>query len=323
MTSSLRWLALFLATFPAFATVALAQNWPTRPVRIVVPSSPGGPTDAFARLISHSLAAVLKQPFIVDNRPGADGNIGAELAAKAAPDGYTILVTAIPALVINPYLHKNLRYNAETDFVPVAPGVISPLVLVVHSSVPAKTLADLIAIGKSAPGTLAYGSVGSGSSAYLGVRMLEEASGAQFLHVPYKGSAPANQGLLSGDIQFRISDMINILPHIRSGKVRALAVTVGTDLLPGTQTLAQAGYGDIEIYASFMVVAPNGTPPAIVQRLNAEINKAMKSPANAERLREQALIPVFETPEQFTVSLKKARSNWSAFIQRNNIVAQQ
>lgn len=323
MTSSLRWLALFLATFPAFATVALAQNWPTRPVRIVVPSSPGGGTDAFARLISSSLAAVLKQPFIVDNRPGADGNIGTELAAKAAPDGYTILVSAIPALVINPYLHKNLPYNAETDFVPVAPGVISPLVLVVHSSVPAKTLADLIAIGKRAPGTLAYGSVGSGSSAYLGVRMLEEASGAQFLHVPYKGAGPANQGLLSGDIQFRMTDMITILPHIRSGKVRALAVTVATDLLPGMQTLAQAGYGDIEIYASFMVVAPKDTPSAIVQRLNAEINKAMKSPANAERLHEQALIPVFETPEQFTVSLKKARGNWSAFIRRNNIVAQQ
>ena len=323
MTSSLRWLALFLATIPAFATVALAQNWPARPVRIVVPSSPGGGTDAFARLISSSLAAVLKQPFIVDNRPGADGNIGTELAAKAAPDGYTILVSAIPALVINPYLHKNLPYNAETDFVPVAPGVISPLVLVVHSSVPATTLADLIAIGKRAPGTLAYGSAGSGSSAYLGVRMLEEASGAQFLHVPYKGAGPANQGLLSGDIQFRMTDMITILPHIRSGKVRALAVSIATDLLPRMQTLAQAGYTDLEIYAWFMVVAAKGTPPAIVQRLNAEINKAMKSPANAERLREQALVPVFETPEQFTVNLRKARGNWSAFIQRNNIVAHQ
>ena len=305
------------------ATVALAQDWPTRPIKIVVPSSPGGGTDAFARLIGSSLAAALKQPFIVENRPGADGNIGTELAAKAAPDGYTILVSAIPALVINPYLHKKLPYNAETDFVPVAPGVISPLVLVVHSSVPAKTLADLIAIGKRAPGSLAYGSVGSGSSAYLGVRLLEEASGAQYLHVPYKGAGPANQALLSGDIQFRMTDMVTILPHIHSGRVRALAVTVATDLLPGMQTLAQAGYTDIEITAWFMVVAPKGTAPAIVQRLNAEINKAMKSPANAQRLREQALIPVFETPEQFAVNLKRARENWSAFIQRNNIVAQQ
>ena len=304
-----------------FATVALAQNWPARPLKIVVPSAPGGGTDVFARLISASLTEALKQPFIVENRPGADGNIGTELAAKAAPDGYTILVSAIPAMIINPYLHKNLPYNAETDFVPVAPGVISPLVISVHPSVPANTLADLVAIGMRAPGTLAYGTPGSGSSAYLGVRMLEEASGARFLHVPYKGSGPAYQGLLSGDLQFMMGDIVSILPHIRSGKVRALAVTIGAKMLPDIPTVAQAGYKEFEVYASFMVVAVKGTPAAIVQRLNDEINKAMKFPANAQRLNALSLIPVFETPEQFAASLKKTRAAWSAFIQRNNIVS--
>jgi tripartite-type tricarboxylate transporter receptor subunit TctC len=320
---SIRSLVLVLGMFSAFTTIALAQNWPTRPVKIVVPSSPGGGTDTFARLISTSLADALKQPFVIDNRPGAGGNIGAEVVAKAAPDGYTLLVSSIQALVVNPYLYKNLPYNSESDFVPVAPGVISPLVIGVHPSVPAKTLADLVALGKRDPGTVAYGSPGSGSSSYLGVRMLEEASGAHFLHVPYKGSGPAYQGLLSGDLKFMMDVLGSFLPYIRSGKVRALAVSVGTDLLPDTPTLAAAGYKDIELYASFMVVAPAGTPPAIVQRANAEINNAMKSAVIAERLHALALIPVFETPEQFAASLKKARGTWSAFIRRNNIVAQQ
>src|SRR2546421_45122 len=149
---SIRSLVLVLGMFTAFTTVALAQNWPTRPVKIVVPSSPGGGTDTFARLISTSLAEALKQPFVIDNRSGAGGNIGAEIVAKAAPDGYTLLVSSIQALVVNPYLYENLPYNAQSDFVPVAPGVISPLVIGVHPSVPAKTLADLVALGKRHPG---------------------------------------------------------------------------------------------------------------------------------------------------------------------------
>jgi len=321
--SSMRAAVLAFGISTALATVAFAQNWPARPVKIVVPSSPGGGTDTFTRLISPSLAGALKQPVIVDNRPGAGGNIGAEAVARAAPDGYTLLVSSTQSLVINPYLYKDLPYNAETDFVPVAPGVISPVVIGVSSSVPARTLADLVALGKRDPGTLAYGSPGSGSSAYLGVRMLEEASGARFLHVPYKGSGPAYQHLLSGDLKFMTDALGPFLPHIRSGKVRALAVSVRTDLLPDTPTLADAGYTDIDIYASFMVAAPAGTPPTIVQRLNAEINKAMKSTEVAERLHALALIPVFETPEQFAASLKKARGNWGAFIRRNNIVLEQ
>ena len=323
MFTFLRSLLMVLAIVCIPANVALAQNWPDKPVRMVVPSPPGGGTDGFARLISIALTESLGHPFIIDNRPGADGNIGTDFVAKAAPDGYTILVSAIPALVINPYLYKKLPYNAETDFVPVAPGVAGVWAIVVHPSVAAKTLAELIAIGKGAPGTLAYGSPGVAGSSYMVVRMLEEASGAKFLQVPYKGSGPANQGVLSGEIQFLKTDIIGVLSNIRAGKVRALVVNQLTDLLPGIPTLAEAGYKEADLNSAFMVVAPKGTPSAVVQRLNAEINKAMKMPANAKRLHDQGQIPVFETPEQFADSLKKTRAIWSAFIRRNNIVAEQ
>jgi tripartite-type tricarboxylate transporter receptor subunit TctC len=307
----------------AFGGMAMAQNWPEKPVRIVVPSAPGGGTDGYARLISIALTEALKQPFVIDNRPGADGNIGTDLVAKSAPDGYTILVSAIPAMVINPFLYKKLPYNVETDFVPVAPGVNGVWAIVVHPSVAVKTLADLIAIGKNAPGTLAYGSPGVAGSSYMVVRMLEESTGAKFLQIPYKGAGPANQGILSGDIQFLKTDVISVLSNIRAGKVRALAVNQVTDLLPGIPTLADAGYKDADLSSAFMVVAPRGTPSAVVQRLNAEINKAMKMPANAKRLHDQGQIPIFETPEQFAESLKKSRAIWGAFIRRNSIVVEQ
>jgi len=316
-----RLFAFSFAIFLGFVNPAHAQDWPVRPVKVVVPSAPGGGTDSYARLMTPALSAALRQPFVIDNRAGGDGTIGTELVSKSPPDGYTILFSAIPALVINPFLRKSLPYNAETDFAPVSTGVIAPMVLVAHPSVPAKTLAELVDIGRRAPGSLAYGSVGAGSSAYLGVRMLEEASGAQFLHVPYKGAGPANQALLAGDIQFRLSDMVAILAQVRAGKVRALAVTVATDMLPGVPSLEQAGFKEMEIYAWFMVVAPRGTPAAIVQRLNTEINRAMKAPTTAERLRDQVLIPVIETPEEFAARLKKTREIWGAFIRRNNISA--
>jgi len=323
MTFALKSLLLLFGIFSTASTVAFAQDWPARPVKLVVPSSPGGGTDTFARLISTSLNHALGQPFIVDNRSGAGGNIGAEAVAKAAPDGYTFLVSSIQALVINPYLYKNLPYNPESDFAPVAPGVISPLVLCVHPSVPAKTLADFITLAKRAPGTLPYGSAGSGTTPYLGVLMIEELSGARFLHVPYKGTGPAYQGLLSGDLKFMMDVLGSSLPHIRSGKVRPLVVTVKTKLLPDTPSLAETGYPDIELYGSFMVVAPRGTPPNIVRSLNAGINEAMKSAPIAERLEALGMIPVFETPEQFAASLENARARWSAFIRRNKIAPDQ
>lgn len=298
------------------------SSWPSRAVRLVVPSSPGGGTDLYARLLAQGLGESLKQTFIVDNRPGASGNIGADIAARAAPDGYTFLVSANPALVINPSLYRNLPYSAERDFTAVARGVISPLVFASHPSVPVKTLPALVALGSRKPGTLPYGSAGAGSPTNLVVKLLEEASGARFVHVPYKGIGQATQGLLRGETAFMASDIGPVLPHIRSGRVLALAVTKHAPQLPRTPTLAEAGYPKIEASASFMVVAPAGTPPTIVQRLSAEIIKVMKTPAIRERLDSQGFVPVFDTPEAFAASLKNERQMWADVIRRNNITAE-
>jgi tripartite-type tricarboxylate transporter receptor subunit TctC len=179
---------------------AAQEQWPSKPVRLIVPSSPGGGTDFYARLLAQALGEQLKSQFIVDNRPGASGNVGAAAAAKSAPDGYTFLVSANPALAVNPHLYKNLPYNAERDFAPVTRGVLAPMAIVVHPGT-AKTLAELVAIGKKEPGKLAFGSAGTGSPTFLGIRMLEESTGAKFTHVPYKGVGAAYADLIGGQIQ--------------------------------------------------------------------------------------------------------------------------
>jgi tripartite-type tricarboxylate transporter receptor subunit TctC len=307
-------IALALCAFPATAQDA----WPVRPVRLVVPSSPGGGTDVYARILALALSESLKQQFIVDNKPGASGNIGADAVAKAAPDGYTFLVSANPALTVNPSLYKNLPYNAERDLAPVTRGVMAPMVIVANASLGAKTMGELVAMGKRQPGALAYGSAGTGSPTFLGVRMLEEVTGARYTHVPYKGVGQAYQDLLGGQIKFMFPDVASAIGHIRSGKVVPLAVTQRTALLPGVPTLAEAGIV-IDVFTSFSVAAPAGTPPAIVQRLSTEIARAEKSPAIAGKLDAQVLVPVFDTPEQFAASLKKERDGWAAFIRRNDI----
>src|SRR5438552_6604680 len=222
-------LALIVCSFAAQAQEA----WPARPVKFIVPSSPGGGTDVYARILAQALAESLKQQFIVDNRPGASGNIGAAAAAKSAADGCTYLVSANPALAVNPSLYRNLPYNAERDFAPVTRGVMAPMALVVHPSVPARSLSELISLGKSEPGKLSYGSAGTGSPTFLGVRMLEENTGASFIHVPYKGVGPGYQDLLGGQIAFMFPDVASALSHIKAGKLRVLALTQATPQLPG------------------------------------------------------------------------------------------
>lgn len=309
---------LFTATAPAGAQ----DPWPTRSVRLIVPSSPGGGTDTYARLLAQGLGDTLKRPFIVDNRPGASGNVGAEIAARAAPDGYTFLVASSASLVINPSLFKSLPYSAERDFTAVARGVISPIVFTAHPSVPAKTLPALIALGKREPGKVTYGSPGAGSPVNLAVKSVEEASAARFVHVPYKGAGQAVLGLLRGEIAFMGSDVNTVLPHVQAKKLVALAASHRTPLLPGTPSFADAGYAQVDAYPAFSVVAPAGTPPAIVQRMSAEIVKLMKTPSLREKLDSRALIPVFDTPEEFAAVLKKERAKYAELIRRNNIVAE-
>src|SRR5207253_3180674 len=244
--------------------VSAQDAWPSKPVKFIVPSSPGGGTDIYARILAQSLSETLKQQVVVDNRPGASGNIGAAAAAKSAPDGYTFMVTANPALSINPSLYKELPYDPDRDFTPITRGVMAPMVIVASPSLPAKTLAELVALGKSQPGKITYASAGTGTPLYLGVRMLEEKTGASYIHVPYKGAGAAYGDLLGGQTQFMFPDVASAISHIRAGKLRALAVTHATPLLEGVPTLEQAGF-PLDVFTSFSVVAPAGTPAPIVQ----------------------------------------------------------
>lgn len=293
--------------------------WPTRPVTIVVPSSPGGGTDVYARILGEALTQQLGQSFVIENKPGASGAIGATAVAKAEGDGHTLLVASNSSLGINPVLMKNLSYDVQRDFAPITRGVIAPMVVVAHPDTKVRTLGELLERGRKEPGKLFYGSAGVGSPLYIGTRMIEVAAGAQFGHVPYKGAGPAYTDLLAGRLQFMLTDLASVRQHIDAGKLIALAVTDKTKLLPNTPTLAEAGLPNIAAFTSFSVLAPSKTPPALVQRIAAEVAKAMKGPGTAAKLEQQALLPVFDTPEQFAASLRDEQQNWGAFIRAHNI----
>jgi tripartite-type tricarboxylate transporter receptor subunit TctC len=300
------------------ANVSWSQDdWPSKPVRFIVPSSPGGGTDVFARLLAQALTDSLKQQFVVENRPGVSGNIGAQAAASSRPDGYTFLVASNNSVAINPALFKNAPFNAERDLAEVSRGVTAVNVLLVSSTVPAQTLEDFIALAKKEPGGFAYGSAGTGSSPYLGVRMIEEITGLKFTHVPYKGTAPAYQDLVSGRIHFMYADIAGALSYVRAGKLKVLAADRKTSLVSEAPTFAEAGWPNFDSPTSFSVLAPKGVRPEIMDRLAAEVRNALK--AIAPRLEQQGLVPVFDTPAEFAASLAKERAMWAAFIQRNNI----
>ena len=307
--------AATLPLAPAFAQ----DNWPSRPVRVVVPSSPGGGTDVFGRILAQALAEQLKQSFVVDNKPGASGNIGADIVAKSEPDGYTILVASNSSLGINPVLLKTMPFDADRDLAAVTRGVMAPMVVVAAPSTGWKTMKDLVEAGKREPGKYFYGSAGVGSPLYIGVRMLEDATGSRFTHVPYKGVAPAYQDLLGGQLQFMWTDLASIEQHIKAGKVVPLAINEKSPLLPNVPTLAQAGYPNINAWTSFSVMAPAKVSPAIIKRLASEIDKAFNTPAVQQRLAQQALIPVHDTPEKFAAELRKERKHWGDFIAKNHI----
>lgn len=313
-------LALALSTLASTPVWAQAQDWPNRAITFVVPSSPGGGTDVFARLLAEGVSAELKQNIVVENKPGASGNIGAAYAARAAGDGYTILVSATPAIAVNPYLYKDLPYDAETAFVPVARGVDAPLMYVVPAGSPIKSLQQLIDQAKAKPNTLAFGSAGHGSPTYLGVRAMEEVSGAAFTHVPYKGMAPAMQDFLGGRLAFLQSDIASVLPHLKAGKAVPIAVSQKTPLYPDLEVWTEKGLPDVP--QSFSVVAPTGTPKAVVEKLSQAINKAMENPATRQKLLDQGYLPVKDTPEKFAAQLKQERAHWKALIERNKIVVE-
>jgi tripartite-type tricarboxylate transporter receptor subunit TctC len=240
--------------------------------------------------------------------------------AQAQPDGYTVLVASNSSLGINPGLYKTLTYDVARDFAPITRGVIAPMVIVVHPSTGLKTMAELVAVGKREPEKFFYGTAGVGSPLYIGVRMIEAATGARFSHVPYKGVGPAYQDLLAGRLQFMLTDLASVRGHIDGGKLVAVSITDKSPLLPRVPTFVEAGFPGITAFTSFSVMVPAKVAPAIVAKLAAEIGKVMKSPATAARLEQQALLPVFDTPEAFAASLKDEQQKWAAFIKQHNIL---
>jgi len=282
------------------------QDYPRRPVRLIVPFPPGGGNDIVARAVAQELGKSLGQQFVVDNRAGAGGAIGAELAARSPADGYTLFLGGVGSHVVNPSLHAKLSYDPIRDFAPVTLIASAPAVLVVHPSVQAASVVELTALAKANPGKLNYASNGNGSSAQLAAVLFESMAGVRMTHVPYKGVSQALVDLMSGEVQLMFGTIVAISPHIKAGRLRALAVTgkSRSGLLPEVPTLAEAGLPGYEAGSWYGILAPAGTPGAIVARLNAEINHAMRQPEVRERLAAEGAETIGGTPEEFALHIK-------------------
>jgi tripartite-type tricarboxylate transporter receptor subunit TctC len=312
-------LAAFLTAFLDGA--ASAQAYPSKPVRLIVPFAAGGGNDNVARLVGKRLSEGLGQPVVVDNHPGAGGVLGAEAAARSAPDGYTLFLGGVGSHAINPNLMKNLPYDPIRDFAPVELLAQAPLVLVVHPSIPARSLAEFVAYARAHPGKLNFASNGNGSSSQLAAVMFESMAGIDMVHVPYKGLSPALTDLLSGQVQLMFSSVVAILPHIKAGKVRALAVT-GTKRLastPGLPTIAESGFPGYEASSWYGILAPAGTPRDIVTKLNAELSKALSQPEVRNSLLAEGAEPVGGTPEQFAAHIRSEKERLGRVIREAKI----
>ena len=300
-----------------------AAAYPNKPIRLVVPFTPGGSTDILARAIGQELGKAWGQSVVIDNVAGAGGGIGADKVAKAPADGYTLLMGHIGTLAVNPSLYPKLPYNPVTDFAPVAWVARVPNVLVVHPGVPAKTTQELVALGKSRPGQLNYGSGGNGSAANLATEYFKMQTGTSLLHIPYRGTVPATTDLLGGQIQVLFTGAPALLGHIKSGQLRALAVSSPQRLeaLPDVPTVAEAGYPGFEADQWYGVVAPAGTPPEIVRKLNAQINLALASAEMKARLSSEGATATPTTPEAFGQHIVRELARWKPVISSGRVKA--
>jgi tripartite-type tricarboxylate transporter receptor subunit TctC len=297
----------------AAAAHAAAQAWPSKPIRLVVPFPPGGAVDFYARVVQQPLSEVLGQTVVIDNKAGASGMVGAEAVAKAPPDGYTLLLGNIASLAINVGIYPKMPYDPLKDFTPIVRTVDVNYVLVVHPSVPAKSVPELIAYAKANPGKLSYGSAGSGSLPHLGTELFKAQTGTDMVHVPYKGGGPMVTDLLGGSVHLVIADQANLMPHVQSGKLRALAVATPkrSPNAPDLPTIAESGLAGYDATAWQGLVGPAGMPPDIVKRLNEAFNKVMALPAVREKLVGGGLEPVGGTPEQFGSFIGSEIAKWT------------
>ena len=304
------------ALFACIATLASAQAYPTRPIRLVVPFPAGGTTDILAREAAQKLTEVLGQAVVVDNRPGAAGNIGSDLVAKSAPDGYTLLMGTVGTHAINPSLYSKMPYDHVKDFAPVVLVAGVPNVLVVNPALPVNSVAELIKLAKDKPGQINFASSGSGTSIHLSGELFKTMAGVDMTHVPYKGSSPALTDLIGGQVQIMFDNLPSALPQIKGGRLRAIAVTSlkRAPVLPDIPTINESGLPGFEASSWFGVLAPAGTPAPIVARINTEVNKWLQSADAREKLLGQGAEAAGGSPEQFGNFIHAESEKWAKVV---------
>jgi tripartite-type tricarboxylate transporter receptor subunit TctC len=299
---------------------AFAQTYPDHPVRIIVPTPPGGPVDVMARVIGNALPAQLGQNVFVENKPGAGNTIGSKMVADATPDGYTLMVSAASGLIMSPMIYKNAGYDA-TSFAPVALIAEAPQLLVINPQLPFKSVADLVAYAKANPGKLNYSTGGSGTLPHLAAELFKGETGTQIVHVPYKGGGPALTGVVAGEVQMTFDPVATSLQLIRAGKLRALAVASGKRVaeLPDVPTMAESGYPALTAGAWTALLAPKGTPPAIIAKLNAATNAALNAEATKSTLAKLGAEPRGGTPEQLAAHMANETKKWRPVVEALNL----
>ena len=305
--------ALLIASLFAATTFVHAQNYPSRPLRMIVPTAPGGGTDFTGRLVAAKLSESLGQQVVVENRGGGGGSVGADNAAKSTPDGYTLLLGSIATHAVNPALYKKLPYDHLKDFSPVSLIGTVPNAMVVHPSVPVKSMQEFITYAKANPGKINYGSSGVGSPPHLSMELLRSMTGINLVHVPYKGAGPALADLLGGQVQAMCTSLAGLINFIKSGRVRALGVTTAkrNPQLPEVPTIVESGVPGYEVTIWYAVFAPVATPKAIVQKLNAEMVKALNAPEMKERMALQGMDPAPSTPAELAAFVKAETVKWA------------
>ena len=298
-----------------------AQTYPSKPVRLIVPQPPGGGNDTIARLISERISKPLRQQVVVENRPGASGLVAAETVSRAAPDGYTLLLGNVATLTIIPNLQKKVPYDALRDFDPVSLIASAPMLVVVHPSVPARTIKELVALAKSRPGEINYASNGIGSSTHLATEMFRQMTHIDIVHVPYKGLSGAMTDLVSGQVPLMFSSAVAMLPHVKNKRLRAIAMTGETRsvAIPDVPTVIEAGLPGFSAGSWYGIVAPSGTPRAVIDTLNREIVAVTRSTEISDRLNREAVIPIASTPEAFGAHIRSEFARMSKVVKAADI----
>jgi tripartite-type tricarboxylate transporter receptor subunit TctC len=311
-------IALALAA-TTFSCAAVAQTWPAKPIRIVVPFPPGGGTDIIARESSQRVAAATGWTFVIDNKPGAGGNLGVDAAVKSPADGYTLVLGQTSNIAINPTLYAKIPYDSQKDLVPIVLVANAPLVMVTGTGTPYKTLVDAVNAAKAKPGAINFASPGNGTVAHLTSELFQKAAGVKTQHVPYKGAAQALTDVISGTVDLYMSSVPTLIGQIKQGKLRPLAVTSAkrVDDLPEVPTINESGYKGFDAVTWFGLLAPAGTPKEVVAKLNAEFNKALQSPELRKKLGDEGADPAGGTPEQFAALIRDEIPRWSKVVKES------